>query len=256
MLAIYYGQGGRGELMLGLLFPALKKKNSLEDHVLKIQQGDTSLRNEIIQSYKPFIAKTASTVCKRYINESDDEFSIGMIAFNEAIDKYSSEKGNSLIKFAEVVIKRRVIDYLRSQSKRREDPFGSICNEDEENQSFIDNQNSMRAHENEQEVVKRKEEILLYNHKLREFGLSFSELVKVSPKHEDARQGAISIAQTLMNDEELKSILFTSKRLPIKQLEQKVQVSRKTIERNRKYIIAICILQNEEFNFLAHYVKG
>ncbi len=72
-------------------------------------------------------------------------------------------------------------------------------------------------------------------------GLSFRELSTVSPKHEDARQGAISIAKIVMNDEALKEVLFTTKRLPIKRLESKVQVSRKTIERNRKYIIAICV---------------
>ena len=124
--------------MLGLLFTPLKKKRSLEDTILKIQQGDSKLRNDIIHSYKPFIAKTASTVCNRYITESDDEFSIGLIAFNEAIDKYSSEKGNSLIAFAEIIIKRRVIDYLRSQSKRKETAFASVFDEDGKEQSVLD----------------------------------------------------------------------------------------------------------------------
>ncbi len=69
--------------MLGLIFTPLKKKRSLEEKILKIQQGDSNLRNELIHSYKPLLLKRL-TVCNRYINESDDEFSIGMIAFNEA----------------------------------------------------------------------------------------------------------------------------------------------------------------------------
>ena len=104
--------------MLCLLFMAKKQKCSLESKVLLIQQGDTTLQNELIHSYKPFIAKTVSSVCKRYIHESDDEFSIGLIAFNEAIQKYTPEKGNSLISFSEVLIKRRVIDYIRLQSTK------------------------------------------------------------------------------------------------------------------------------------------
>jgi RNA polymerase sigma factor len=242
--------------MLGLLFTPLKKKRSLEEKILKIQQGDSNLRNELIHSYKPFIAKTASTVCNRYISESDDEFSIGMIAFNEAIDKYCSDKGNSLIAFAEIIIKRRVIDFLRSQSKQKESVFTSVFDEAGKDQSVLDELKSMRAFEKEQEAEKRKEEILRYNSFLREFGLSFQELSAVSPKHEDARQGAISIAKIVMNDEALKEILFTTKRLPIKQLESKVQVSRKTIERNRKYIIAICVLLSGEFLYLAQYIRG
>ena len=86
--------------MLCLLFMAKKQKSSLEDKVLLIQQGDlTTLQNELIHSYKPFIAKTVSSVCKRYIHESDDEFSIGLIAFNEAIQKYHSRKGELINQF-------------------------------------------------------------------------------------------------------------------------------------------------------------
>lgn len=243
--------------MLGLLFtPLKKKKRSLEETIIKIQQGDTKLRDDIIHSYKPFIAKTASTVCNRYITESDDEFSIGLIAFNEAIDKYTSEKGKSLIAFAEIIIKRRVIDYLRSQSNRKEYAIGSVFDDEGKEQSVLDHANSMHAYEKEKESELRRDEIQRYNMRLREFGLSFNELASVSPKHEDARRGAISIAQMVMSDEELKDMLFTSKRLPIKQLEQKVQVSRKTIERNRKYIISICVMLNEEFPYLAEYIKG
>ncbi len=242
--------------MLGLLFAPFKKKRSLEETILKIQQGDSKLRNEIIHSYKPFIAKTASTVCNRYITESDDEFSIGMIAFNDAIDKYSTDKGSSLIAFAEIIIKRRIIDYLRSQSKQKESTFTSAFDEEGKQESALDRVNSMRAFEKEQEAQQRREEIQRYNSRLLEFGLSFQALATVSPKHEDARLGAISIARIVMNNENLKDILFTTKRLPIKQLEQKVVVSRKTIERNRKYIIAICVMLNEEFPYLAQYIKG
>ena len=93
-----------------------KTKQSLEEKVQLIQQGDMRLQNELIDSYKPFIAKTVSSVCKRYIDESDDEFSIGLIAFNEAIQKYI-EKGHSFISFSEILIQRRVIDFIRRQSK-------------------------------------------------------------------------------------------------------------------------------------------
>ena len=74
--------------LLSVLFKIGRKK-TLEDTVLKIQQGDGVLHNELIEQYKPFVAKTVSGVCKRYIEETDDEFSIGLIAFNEAIEKYT-----------------------------------------------------------------------------------------------------------------------------------------------------------------------
>ncbi|MFC9596598.1 RNA polymerase sigma factor SigI [Peribacillus butanolivorans] len=243
--------------MLSLLFTAFKKKRSLEETVLKIQQGDISLRNDIIESFKPFIAKAVSSVCRRYIYESDDEFSIGLIAFNEAIDKYSPEKGRSLLAFAETLVKRRVIDYLRSQSRSKEIILDFSQNEEnDQSQIYLDNENSIQEYEKQKESEKRKEEIQLYIRHLQDFGLSFDDLVENSPKHEDARKGAIMIAKLLMDDDDLKEILFTKKRLPVKQLEGKVDVSRKTIERNRKYIIAVAIIINGDFLYLNDYIKG
>ncbi|MFJ7829839.1 RNA polymerase sigma factor SigI [Peribacillus sp. NPDC046944] len=243
--------------MLGLLFTAFKKKRSLESTVLKIQQGDLSLRNDTIESFKPFIAKTVSSVCRRYIYETDDEFSIGLIAFNEAIDKYSPEKGSSLLAFAETLVKRRVIDYLRSQSRRKEMTVDlAVDEENNQNQSYFDDKNSIQEYEKQLESEKRSEEIHLYINELQDFGLSFDDLVEVSPKHADARKGAIMIAKMLMEDDELKEILFTKKRLPVKQLEGRVEVSRKTIERNRKYIIAVAIILNGDFLYLNEYIKG
>ena len=243
--------------MLGLLFTAFKKKRSLESTVLKIQQGDRSLRNDTIESFKPFIAKTVSSVCRRYIYESDDEFSIGLIAFNEAIDKYSPEKGSSLLAFAETIVKRRVIDYLRIQSRRKEMTMDTaLDDENNQNENYFDNINSIEEYEKQLESEKRNEEIQLYISHLQDFGLSFDDLVENSPKHADARKGAVMIAKMLMDDDELKEILFAKKRLPVKQLEGRVKVSRKTIERNRKYIIAVAIILNGEFLYLKEYIKG
>ncbi|MCY7552892.1 RNA polymerase subunit sigma, partial [Bacillus safensis] len=54
------------------------KKQTLEQSAISIQQGDIELQNALIEQYKPFVAKTVSSVCKRYIDEKDDEFSIGL----------------------------------------------------------------------------------------------------------------------------------------------------------------------------------
>ncbi|PLS16429.1 RNA polymerase sigma-I factor [Bacillus sp. M6-12] len=243
--------------MFSMLFTPLKRKRSLENTVMEIQGGNQELREELLVSFKPFIAKTVSSVCRRYITESDDEFSIGLIAFNEAIDKFIPEKGSSLLAFAETIVKRRVIDYLRSQARKQDLLLEYKNDEDQEqSESYLETEKSMQQFHMVRDAEKRKEEILLYQKKLLEFDLVFSDLAENSPKHADARQNAISIAKMLVGDEELKEILFDKKRLPVKQLEQRVKVSRKTIERNRKYIIAISIILDGEFFYLKDYIKG
>lgn len=64
------------------------------------------------------------------------------------------------------------------------------------------------------------------------------------------------VAKLLVENEELKEMLFTNKRLPIKQLEKMVDVSRKTIERNRKYIIAIALILSSDYVYMKDYIKG
>jgi RNA polymerase sigma factor len=244
--------------MLGLLFLTKNKKRTLEESILLIQQGDRLLLNEIIDSYKPFIAKNVSSVCKRYIYESDDEFSIGLIAFNEAIEKYSPERGSSLISFAEVIIKRRVIDYIRKQTKNQHVSIDLTYSsfEDESAGMVIVNELSLEEYKKKSDEELRRDEIIRFQALLTSFDLSFSDLVENSPKHADARANAIIVAKLLVDDKELKSFLIEKKRLPIKQLEKKVNVSRKTIERNRKYIIAIALILSNDYVYLNDYLRG
>jgi RNA polymerase sigma factor len=244
--------------MLGLLFLTKNKKRTLEESVLLIQQGDRLLLNEIIDSYKPFIAKNVSSVCKRYIYESDDEFSIGLIAFNEAIEKYSPERGSSLISFAEVIIKRRVIDYIRKQTKNQHVSIDLTYSsfEDESAGMVIVNELSLEEYKKKSDEELRRDEIIRFQALLTSFDLSFSDLVENSPKHADARANAIIVAKLLVDDKELKCFLIEKKRLPIKQLEKKVNVSRKTIERNRKYIIAIALILSNDYVYLNDYLRG
>ncbi len=245
--------------MLSLLFLGKKKQKTLEEKVALIQQGDLVLRDDLIKAYKPFIAKSVSTVCKRYISQTDDEFSIGLIAFNEAIEKYSPEKGNSLLSFADILIKRRVIDFIRQQSRNQAISmnFGSESDEDENHRStIIDAELSIESFRKKTDEERRREEIVQFQHILKDFGLSFKDLVENSPKHADARRNAMEVAKILSENQDLKDLLLEKKRLPIKQLENLVDLSRKTIERNRKYIIAVSLILIGDYIYLKDYIKG
>ncbi|WP_080846871.1 RNA polymerase sigma factor SigI [Cytobacillus gottheilii] len=230
-----------------------KSKPSLEDTVRKIQQGDTELHNELIQSFKPFIAKTVSSVCKRYIHESDDEFSIGLIAFNEAINHFNDDKGRSLISFSEILIKRRVIDYIRQQAKHKDTSYGTIEDGDS---PLRQDHDSIGNYQQQTEAEARRDEILHYKQALNEFDIQFSDLAMISPKHIDARRNAILAAQVVAEDEHLSGALLSKKKLPVKELEKRLAVSRKTIERNRKYIIAVSLILIGDYIYLKDYIKG
>ncbi len=92
--------------------------------------------------------------------------------------------------------------------------------------------------------------------RIAEFNLKFDDLVKQSPKHEDARINAFTVAKIIAEDPIMCHYMLEKKRIPMKELEGKVDVSRKTLERNRKYIMVLVIIMKEDFNYLKDYLKG
>lgn len=233
------------------------KNNSVEDVIAQIQAGDEEERNKFIEQYIPFIRKTTSKVCKRYLTMDDDEYSIALMAFNEAIHQYSPEKGNSFLSFAALVMKRRVIDYIRYEQRRKITISIDYTENDKENmENVAEVHAAVKTYEKQQESVERKEEILQLQKKLNEFGITLADVAKQSPKHKDARENMLEIAKTVVSEDEFKYYLIEKKRLPMKQLTEQISMSRKTLERNRKYIIALCIILLEDFQYLQDYLRG
>jgi len=232
----------------------------LEEQVMNVQAGDMSLRNRIIIDYQPFIAKITSRFCRRYIDPSrDDEFSIALDGFNEAMNKFSTESGRSFLSFAETVIRRRLIDYLRKEQRfQQQVPLSSFEVEDEESQIInpVEVHQAVQHYEKERTVEDRGAEIKDFNKDLSHYGISFTDLVECSPKHIDSRQLLMGIGRKLANDDHLMSLLRTKKMLPIKELLDQLDVSRKTLERNRKYLIAIALIYSGTYPYLRDYLYG
>ncbi|MFC7320114.1 RNA polymerase sigma-I factor [Halobacillus campisalis] len=231
---------------------------SLDERVTAAKEGDEEAKNEILIQYQPFIAKSVSEVCKRYIDpDRDDEFSIGLSAFNEAIHAYSCEKGCSFLSFAKLVIKRKVIDYIRNEQKK---PKVVSLDEEYIDDEHMENPSEIQAAKDryvlETESWYRREEIKEFQSQLQKYNLTFEELTISSPKHVDARESAIQVARIVFNDENLKETVLLKGRLPMKELIQKVEVSKKTLERNRKFIIAMVLILDGDYIYLKEYLKG
>ncbi|MFC4386774.1 RNA polymerase sigma-I factor [Gracilibacillus marinus] len=229
---------------------------TLEDQIERIQRGDRRLENEIIKAYHPYIAKCVADVCKRYIQRNDDEFSIGLMAFHEAIQLYSKDKGASFLTFAQLIIKRRLIDFIRKE--QRQPSVQSLdFNENEELvESPLEFSEAKKIHQLKEESWYRKQEIMELSEQLRQYKISFQELTEISPKHKDARESAIEVAKKLVADEELRGYVLEKKRIPIKKLLKIVTVSKKTLERNRKFILTIFIILTGDYVFLREYLEG
>ncbi|CAM3028142.1 RNA polymerase sigma-I factor [Sporolactobacillus spathodeae] len=230
----------------------------LETNIFRVQQGDESLRNMIIESYQPFIKKVVSKVCNRFIDQTMDEFSIGLVAFNEAINQYQKGQGSKFLTFADMVIRRRIIDFIRKETRQVRHIYLDQVNTDVENntdESYVEQQAAIDYYEEKCRINERMEQISSYQELLLNYGITFDVLSHHCPKHADARENAKIAAKRLVEHPELVRFLKKKKQLPIKELLQFVACSRKTIERNRKYIIALALIYIGGFSALMSYIE-
>lgn len=229
---------------------------SMQEALYYVQCGDEQLQNYLLVKYHPFIAKCVSEVCSRYIDPKvDDEYSIGLCAFYEAMLKYCPTRGKSFFSFANVVVKRKVIDYIRYT---RKGPQVVSINTMYKDEARVNQGEIVAATENYLRACDRwclKEELKDFQQDLQGYRICLKDLIKVSPKHEDARKSAARIARMLYEEEHLNKYVKTKKKLPLKLLHHKVEVSKKTLERQRKFILAMFIILNEDYLHLKHYIK-
>lgn len=180
---------------------------SINERVMDIKLNSDE-KNAFIEEYKPFIAAAVEKTTGRYVSYgNDEELSIGLMAFDEAIIHYDREKGNFL-SFAQNIIRRRLIDYYRKEKKHKavtyiseytteeadgEEVFEyAIAASEAQNKYYLEEINQLRR----QELVQLKEE-------LHNWGLEFSDVAKSSPKHTNTKSSYLDIVKYIIDRPEL-----------------------------------------------------
>ncbi|WXJ95407.1 RNA polymerase sigma factor SigI [Neomoorella carbonis] len=220
--------------------------------LLKARNGDAGAREELIRRFTPFILAVVSRATGHFIRlGEDDEASVGLMAFNEAIDSFRPGGGSNFLTLAETIIRRRLVDYFRREGRHRR--VVSLQALDNETAAAVD---SLGEEEINlvNELADRRREIERYREELASFGITFKDLVKASPQHRDARDRALAAARVVAANPLFSRYLRERKALPLKALEKSVETSRKTLERHRKYIIAAAIMLMGDYEYLANYI--
>jgi RNA polymerase sigma factor len=223
----------------------------------RAQGGDGAARERLLERFASAAVKIAARAVRHDLHaDSEDEASVALIALNEAIDRYDPSRGARLLTFAQTVIRRRLIDQARAVG-RPEMPLSALELEDEDGQSHVpllSRRAVARAHEAE-EAEARREEIARYAERLGAFGLTLAELWRVAPRHRDSRRDAQAAGRLVASDAALRAHLMRHRLLPMKALEARVRVTRKTLERHRKYIVAVALVSRAEFPYLYDYLR-
>ncbi|MCR4585803.1 MAG: RNA polymerase sigma-I factor [Lachnospiraceae bacterium] len=224
-------------------------------------KADEAVLEAFIQENKAFILGTASRTMKRYVTDSDDEWSVALIAFDEAVKSYEESKGDFRV-FAGMVIKRRLIDHIRSESRHNAEisvePYamdGDTGDEDETTGLQLEvRSRTAEMAENAGTSGSIRDEIVHLSQLLKEYGISFFELEEASPRAEKTKNACAAAVRTLIGDEDMKAAMIKKKTLPMKELSKTSGVDRKTLERHRKYLIAVALILIEDLPQMAEYV--
>lgn len=237
------------QLAKDLLFPG-----ALNQRVLQIQNKEEEIE-PLICEYKPFIMATARKCSyKSYITEQDDEYSVALLAFVEAVKAYRADKGNFL-SFAKRIIRMRCIDYYR-KNKREVEGLASLdsMRDDSREDSLIYSQ-SIKHYDQAEIARNRALEIEQFKQELAKWNITFSDLVQVSPKQVKTRRVCQKVINYLLGNEEKLRYIFQKQMLPLSDLEKDLLIPRKQLERLRKYIIAVLIIKTGDYPFLQDYVR-
>lgn len=201
---------------------------------------NNSSRSKLIEEYMPFIIKEISKVTGRYVSyENSLELSVGLMAFNEAIDRYQSDKG-SFTNLASLVIRSRVKDFLKNNNYYEHNlPI-------EENEEFGE-----MVEFGESQL---KEEVNKFNEILDEFGIDIETLVEESPTHEKTRRENIELGRNVSKEKPIVDKLYKTKKLPMADIVLKFRTTKKKLKYHRNFLISVIVVFNERLSYIMEFM--
>ena len=105
-----------------------------------------------------------------------------------------------------------------------------------------------------------KEEIIELSEQMLSFGVYLVDVADNSPKQERTLRSVQSVVAYAKDDELLMENFLRTKLVPLAELATETNVARKTIERHRKYIIALLLIYSNGYEIirghLAEVMKG
>lgn len=216
------------------------------------RDGDVVSRDYLINTNRGFIRRVSSYICKRNLDwANDDELSIALMAFNEAIDSYNQDKGLQFLSYCRMLINSRLIDYFRKNAEKTV----ALSSLEEEELYMIESREAFDRYSIANAAEERSLEVRLLNKELSDYGLSMADLTVNCPKHRDTRMTLFKTALLCSESRDIIHSLKKNRMLPIKSIENLAGVKRKFLEQWRKYMVALLIiLSSDEYIHIKEYI--
>ena len=212
---------------------------------------DSKAADELIAAYMNFIrSETAKFNHSTPSGGRDDELSIAMFAFYEAIQGYEKGRG-SFLSYAAAAIRNRLIDYYRKEERHKgiisyDTPLG------EEDGPALSDKLADEGDAMDDWTIREatKEELEEFGRNLLEYGLTLSDVADNCPKQDRTLSACHKVLKAAKGQPQLLDRLMKSKRLPMAELAAASGGPRKTLERHRIYLVAILLAYTNGYEMI------
>lgn len=232
----------------------MKEEHQIVSQVLEAQ-SNSQAADELIAQYLPFIRSETAKFLKRFPEDGQDELSIAMFAFYEAAMSYRSGKG-SFLRLAATAIRNRLIDHYRREQRHTGTVSLDEQSSDDGDSSLADRIGDERnGIEELHDRTATQKEIQEFTEQLQEFGLSLPDVADNCPKQERTLTACMQVLDYARRNPDLLDQLVKTKKLPLSQLTEGAGAERKTLERHRKYIVAILLAYTNGFEIIRGHLS-
>ena len=203
---------------------------------------DADAADGLIRQYMGFIrSETVKFTHAAPEDGHEDELSIAMLAFYEAILGYERTRG-AFLSYAARAIRNRLVDYYRREKRHRNVVSLHAPADDDGDRSILETLPDTRDEIGELETrTASQQEIREFGEQLERFGITFSDVADNCPRQERTLAACHRVLDHARSHPELLDRLVKSGRLPINELAAGSGADKKTLERHRKYLVAILL---------------
>ncbi|MDQ2086395.1 hypothetical protein RBH29_08125 [Herbivorax sp. ANBcel31] len=227
-------------------------KSSIDLTIKKItSDDDKSLREKLICEFTPFIKKEVTSFTKKLFRiENTYEFSVALLAFNESIDYYSETKNISFLDFSSLLIKKRLLDYVKFNDTKKV----SFISNFEQKYSDLFNQLYLPEQSKYNKEYAVLYELSKLKKMLKPFETTMQDLLLYTPTLDETKQLCIQVAKVIVADTTLFNNLCNKKSFPVSQLHKITKVKKSTLRIYKCIIVAIAFILGAGLDNIKGYI--
>lgn len=229
--------------------------NEKENKRALLAASDSSLRNDFLTVEQAHILHLTARILKKTVSMSDEEWPVALEAVSEALDSYDEEKGN-FWNYAAVVIQSRLRDLYRREARRSVElnvgPEAFDSDQDDEASGL-----SIEVRDKTAVVVdlRLRDELDAFTAELKAFDIDIFDLPASAPGTARTRSVCARIIDAFFSPPPpLTEEMRKTGQIPAKELMRRTQITRKFIDKHRKYLMASALIKDGDYPGMAEYL--